>query len=71
MGALPTLYGAVSPKVGGGDYIGPGGWLELSGHPRKVSSGGHSHNETVAAKLWRVSEKLTGVNYNDTLNQDI
>ena len=71
MGALPTLYAAISPEVKGGNYIGPGGWLELSGHPRKVSSNARSHNRAVAAKLWRVSENLTGVNYDNTLRQDI
>ena len=29
MGALPTLYAATAPDVQGGDYYGPGGWLEL------------------------------------------
>jgi NAD(P)-dependent dehydrogenase (short-subunit alcohol dehydrogenase family) len=28
MGALPALYAATAPDVQGGDYYGPGGWLE-------------------------------------------
>lgn len=31
MGALPALYAASAPGVQGGDYYGPGGWLELGG----------------------------------------
>jgi len=63
MGALPTLYAATAPDVGGGDYYGPDGWLELRGHPIKVKSSDRSYDEAVAAKLWEVSEELTGVQY--------
>ena len=63
MGALPTLYAATAPDVGGGDYIGPDGFGELWGHPRKVQSNSRSHDTAAAAKLWEISEKLTGVRY--------
>jgi hypothetical protein len=63
MGALPTLYAATAPDVQGGDYIGPDGLGELKGHPKKVSSNRRSHDTAVAAKLWEVSEQLTGVRY--------
>jgi hypothetical protein len=63
MGALPTLYAATAPNVQGGDYYGPDGFLELRGHPTKVQSSGRSYDEVVAAKLWTVSEELTGVRY--------
>jgi len=62
-GALPTLYAATAPDVRGGDYIGPDGLGELTGAPRKVESNARSHDAAVAAKLWDVSEKLTGVRY--------
>ncbi len=63
MGALPTLYAATAPAVRGGDYIGPDGFGELWGHPKKVPSNTRSHDTAVAAKLWEVSEQLTGVRY--------
>jgi NAD(P)-dependent dehydrogenase (short-subunit alcohol dehydrogenase family) len=63
MGALPTLYAATAPDVRGGDYYGPRGWQELRGHPTKVQSSARSHDTAVAAKLWTVSEELTGVRY--------
>jgi NAD(P)-dependent dehydrogenase (short-subunit alcohol dehydrogenase family) len=62
-GALPTLYAASAPDVRGGDYIGPDGVGEMWGHPQKVQSNRRSHDTAVAAKLWEVSENLTGVRY--------
>ncbi len=63
MGALPTLYAATASNVRGGDYIGPDGFLEQRGYPKKVNSSDASHDETVARQLWEVSEELTGVQY--------
>jgi NAD(P)-dependent dehydrogenase (short-subunit alcohol dehydrogenase family) len=63
MGALPALYAATASDVQGGDYYGPGGWLELRGYPTKVQSSDRSHDTAVAAKLWAVSEELTDVRY--------
>jgi NAD(P)-dependent dehydrogenase (short-subunit alcohol dehydrogenase family) len=63
MGALPTLYAATAPDVRGGDYYGPAGWQELRGYPTKVQSSDRSHDTAVAAKLWTVSEELTGMRY--------
>jgi hypothetical protein len=63
MGALPTLYAAVGEGVSGGDYYGPSGWKEMRGYPKKVHSNGLSHDPKVAARLWEVSEELTGIKY--------
>jgi NAD(P)-dependent dehydrogenase (short-subunit alcohol dehydrogenase family) len=63
MGALPALYAATAPGVQGGDYYGPGGWQEMRGYPTKVRSSARSHDAAVAARLWAVSEELTGVRY--------
>ncbi len=63
MGALPTLYAAVAPDVRGGNYYGPGGWQEIRGYPAKVPSSAASHEAAIAARLWKVSEELTGVRY--------
>jgi NAD(P)-dependent dehydrogenase (short-subunit alcohol dehydrogenase family) len=63
MGALPTLYAAVGEDVMGNDYYGPSGWREMRGYPRKVQSNELSHDEEIAAKLWEVSEELTGIKF--------
>ena len=63
MGALPTLYAATAQDVGGGDYYGPDGWLELKGYPTRVESSIRSYDTAAATKLWGISEELTGVRY--------
>ncbi|ADB49497.1 oxidoreductase [Conexibacter woesei] len=63
MGALPTLYAATAPSVAGGDFIGPDGFAEQRGHPEVVRGNAASRDEAVAARLWSVSEELTGVAY--------
>ena len=62
-GALPTLYAITAKDVEGGAYYGPGGFMQARGYPKRVKSGGRSHDRDVAARLWDVSEKLTGVRY--------
>ncbi len=63
MGALPTLYAATAADVNGGDYIGPDGLAETWGYPKKVRSSARSHDAGAAARLWDISEALTGVKY--------
>jgi NAD(P)-dependent dehydrogenase (short-subunit alcohol dehydrogenase family) len=63
MGALPTLYAATCPGLEGGLFIGPDGLGELRGHPRIVSPNRAARDEDVAARLWNVSEELTGVHF--------
>jgi NAD(P)-dependent dehydrogenase (short-subunit alcohol dehydrogenase family) len=62
-GALPPLYAATEPGLEGGIYVGPDGIGEFRGHPRKVSPNGAARDEQVAARLWEVSEELTGLRY--------
>jgi NAD(P)-dependent dehydrogenase (short-subunit alcohol dehydrogenase family) len=63
MGALPTLRAAVDPAARGGEYYGPGGWMEMRGFPRRVESSGRSHDAGAQRRLWERSEELTGVRY--------
>jgi NAD(P)-dependent dehydrogenase (short-subunit alcohol dehydrogenase family) len=63
MGALPTLYAAFSPDAVAGAYYGPRGLFGWRGYPKRVGSSRRSHDEQVAARLWDVSEALTGVVY--------
>lgn len=63
MGAPPTLYAATSPAVEPGGYYGPDGFQEMKGLPRAVPSNARSKNEADAARLWDLSEELTGVHF--------
>lgn len=63
MGALPSLYAATAPDVNGGDYFGPGGFMEMVGHPVRVDSTRRSKSLEDAARLWDVSAAATGVRY--------
>ena len=63
MGALPTLFAATAPNVNGCDYIGPTSLGGMRGYPDKVFSNSKSYDETLAKRLWEVSEELTGVKY--------
>jgi NAD(P)-dependent dehydrogenase (short-subunit alcohol dehydrogenase family) len=62
-GAWPTLYAATAGDVSGSDYYGPRGFYEMKGHPKKVTSNDKSHDRTLADRLWKVSEELTGVQF--------
>lgn len=63
MGALPTLYAAVSPEVRGADYIGPAGFAEMWGNPKRVGRSRRAQDSSAAGRLWTVSEQMTGVDY--------
>jgi NAD(P)-dependent dehydrogenase (short-subunit alcohol dehydrogenase family) len=63
MGALPTLYAAAAPEAQGGEFIGPGGLFAARGYPTKQRSNARSRDEAAAARLWSVSEELTGVTF--------
>lgn len=61
MGALPILYAATVPDLPGGSFVGPGGPGESRGHPVLVTAGRTAYDSELAARLWDVSEQLTGV----------
>jgi NAD(P)-dependent dehydrogenase (short-subunit alcohol dehydrogenase family) len=62
-GALPQLYAATAPDVKGGEYYGPNGIAENRGYPKRVDSTATSRDPQLAARLWTVSQDLTGVGY--------
>jgi NAD(P)-dependent dehydrogenase (short-subunit alcohol dehydrogenase family) len=62
-GALATLRAATDAGAKGGDYYGPSGWKQFTGHPVRVDSSARSHDAADAARLWQASERLTGVCY--------
>jgi hypothetical protein len=63
MGALATLRAAADPAARGGEYYGPGGRNELRGYPRLVASSDRARDTQAQERLWRESERLTGVSY--------
>ncbi|MDB5985005.1 MAG: family NAD(P)-dependent oxidoreductase [Nevskia sp.] len=66
MGALPALYAATAHEVQGGDYLGPGGFKELKGHPARANARAEAKDPALATRLWNWSEQLTGVRYLDS-----
>jgi NAD(P)-dependent dehydrogenase (short-subunit alcohol dehydrogenase family) len=62
-GAQPTLYAALGGDIAGGNYVGPGALGEMRGAPVKVGSNRASRNLAVAAKLWTLSQDMTGVSF--------
>lgn len=64
-GALPTLFAATASNVPGGTFYGPDGFLEMNGYPTQTQSSPRSHDRAVAARLWDVSEQLTGVRFKE------
>jgi len=63
MGALATLRAATDPAARGGEYYGPGGRGELRGYPRLVAPSERARDVDAQQRLWRESERLTGVSY--------
>ena len=63
MGALPQLRAATAPDVRGGQYYGPSRLFESRGYPAEVQPSWRARDEETAARLWDVSEELTGVAY--------
>lgn len=62
-GALPTLRAATDPEAAGGDYFGPNGFLQMRGYPKRIDMVKRAHDAGDAARLWEISENLTGVRY--------
>jgi NAD(P)-dependent dehydrogenase (short-subunit alcohol dehydrogenase family) len=59
-GARPVLFAATSPEAKPGGYYGPGGFSELRGRPALALIMPQARDAATAAKLWGVSEQLTG-----------
>ncbi len=60
-GAEPTLYAATVAEPG--SYTGPQRWRESRGPVGPARLSATATDETLAAKLWSLSEDLTGVRY--------
>ena len=62
-GALPTLFAATSPDAKAGEYYGPDKFSETRGYPTNAKAPRQSKDVRVAARLWDVSQHLTGSNF--------
>jgi NAD(P)-dependent dehydrogenase (short-subunit alcohol dehydrogenase family) len=62
-GARPILFAATSPQAKPGAYYGPGGIGELRGAPARALIMPQASNAAAGARLWDVSEKLTGTTF--------
>ncbi|MGX7706052.1 oxidoreductase [Methylobacterium sp. Gmos1] len=62
-GALPLLYAATAPEAEGGHYYGPDGPWEVRGQVGPARIEPHAADPAAAARLWTLSEALTGVTY--------
>ena len=63
IGVLAVARAATDSDAAGGDYYGPSGPFQLTGHPVNVSSNEASCDRAAQDRLWIVSEQLTGVSY--------
>ena len=65
-GALPSLQAATLPGMQGGVYIGPDGPGGMFGSPTTARMTSEAADPAKAARLWDVSERLTGVHSPET-----
>lgn len=64
IGALSIARAAADPQVPGGAYVGPDGWHEFTGYPVLLQPSERALDTDLQRRLWRESERLTGVTYN-------
>jgi NAD(P)-dependent dehydrogenase (short-subunit alcohol dehydrogenase family) len=57
------IMAASADAVSGGEYYGPGGFLEIFGQPGKARVNPVANDIAVGKRLWAVSESMTGVQY--------
>ncbi len=62
-GTLPTLFAATSPQAVNGGYYGPDRIFELKGAPKVAKITRAAKDLSAAARLWQVSEELTGAKF--------
>jgi NAD(P)-dependent dehydrogenase (short-subunit alcohol dehydrogenase family) len=62
-GAAPLLYAAAMPDARNGAYWGPDGVLEIRGLPARGKAWPHALVQADRARLWALSEALTGVTF--------
>ena len=66
-GATPALRAALDPEARGGQFYGPGGWMEFKGPTVLVKPHRRGRDMGLARRVWEVSERMTGVNFSSIL----
>ncbi len=61
--ALPSLRAATDPDAYGGQFYGPGGRCGVAGPPVPTRPARRALDEQDQARLWQISEELTGVEF--------
>lgn len=62
-GVLNQLHAATAAGLRGGEFIGPDGFREMRGAPSRVHPLPAATDPALAARLWRLSEDLTGLTF--------
>jgi hypothetical protein len=60
-GSWPSLMAATSPDVGGGSYLGPNRFREMSGPAGPAARSATANDEDMQRRFWDVSVELTGI----------
>jgi hypothetical protein len=63
MDALPALRAATDPRVLGGQYYSPRGFLGAKEDTKLAHSSRQLHDTAIRRRLWTVSEELTRVEF--------
>jgi NAD(P)-dependent dehydrogenase (short-subunit alcohol dehydrogenase family) len=66
-GARSVILAATAAHVAGGEYFGPGGWLELGGEPKPARLHPATRDSALSQQLWNVTESMTGARYLSSL----
>jgi hypothetical protein len=61
-GALPVLYAAVA-DLPGDSFTGPSRLAHMRGAPELINRSTAARDEQLAARLWALSERLTGTRF--------
>jgi len=62
-GAWPSLRAASDPTLTGGEYLGPDGFRQSRGRPRRVGMTPAAKDPVLAAEAWSASEAATGLSF--------
>ncbi len=61
--ARPAIFAACDDSIKGGEYIGPGGFLEIAGQPAPAKINKNVQDSALRQQIWRDAEVLAGLSY--------